>query len=195
MPTQQSLPCHAEILARVAPYRDKWTDFRPEKAVEPGPGQESCWDFPRPPEVRDVAERVEVIWQGEVIAQTDRARMIVETAGAPVYFIPPEEVRDGILIPKNQLSLCEWKGVAAYFDLSMNGTRVEDAAFCYPEPLSDLGQGYEVIAGWIAFYASRVDEARVGGEVVTPQPGGFYAGWITARFTGPFKGEPGTEGW
>lgn len=195
MPTGMSLPSHAEILAQVVPQREKWTDFRPPDAVVPGPGQESCWDFPRPPEVRDVAERVEVIWQGEVIAATDQAKRVVERAGAPVYYIPPGDVRPGILVPKNQLSLCEWKGVAAYYDLSMNGQRVADAAFAYPDPLTDLGQGYEAIAGWIAFYASRVDEARVGGEKVTPQPGGFYAGWITSRFTGPFKGDPGSEGW
>lgn len=195
MPTEQTLPSHAEILARVVPHREKWTGFRPVNVITPGPGQESCWDFPRPPEVRNVAERVEVDWQGEIIAATDHAKMIVETAGAPVYFIPLKDVKTGILIPKNQLSLCEWKGAAAYFDLAMNGKRVEDAAFTYPDPLTDLGQGYDSIAGWISFYAGKVDEARVGGETVTPQPGDVYAGWITSRFTGPFKGDPGTGGW
>ncbi|MEQ9491675.1 MAG: DUF427 domain-containing protein [Alphaproteobacteria bacterium] len=195
MPTAQSLPGHDEILARVVPQREKWTAFRPKDAIVPGPGQESCWDFPRPPQVRDVSGRVEVDWQGDTIAATDTAKMVVETAGAPVYFIPPGDVKPGILVPKNRLSLCEWKGVAVYFDLAMNGKRKEDAAFAYPDPLTDLGQGYEAIAGWVAFYAGKVDAARVGGEAVTPQPGGFYAGWITSAVTGPFKGEPGSEHW
>jgi hypothetical protein len=43
--------------------------------------------------------------------------------------------------------------------------------------------------------AAQVDECRVDGEVVTPQPGGFYGGWITSSVTGPFKGIPGSLGW
>ena len=46
-----------------------------------------------------------------------------------------------------------------------------------------------------ALYAGRVDRCTVAGEVVTPQPGGFYGGWITADVVGPFKGGPGSMGW
>ena len=44
-------------------------------------------------------------------------------------------------------------------------------------------------------YAGRLDEVTVDGEQLTPQPGRFYGGWITADVVGPFKGEPGSWGW
>jgi len=37
--------------------------------------------------------------------------------------------------------------------------------------------------------------AYLDDEVVTPQPGAYYGGWITEEIEGPFKGEPGSEGW
>jgi hypothetical protein len=61
----------------------------------------------------------------------------------------------------------------------------------YPEPWP----GYEALAGWIAVYPSKMDRCEIGGEVVTPQEGDFYGGWITSRVVGPFKGAPGTLGW
>ncbi len=91
--------------------------------------------------------------------------------------------------------MCEWKGVAVHFDIAMPGGTVRDGAFTYPDPFDDLGQGYDRIAGWIAFYASRLDGCFIGTERVTPQPGGFYAGWVTQDLTGPIKGEPGSGGW
>ena len=47
----------------------------------------------------------------------------------------------------------------------------------------------------IAFYAGPIDACFVNGEQVTPQPGGFYGGWITSAVAGPFKGPPGTQFW
>lgn len=92
-------------------------------------------------------------------------------------------------------TVCEWKGVAFAYDVDAGGRPVPDGAWSYPEPLTDLGMGYERIAGWFAFYASRLDACYVGDEHVAAQPGGFYGGWVTRDLTGPIKGEFGSEGW
>jgi uncharacterized protein (DUF427 family) len=138
-----------------------------------------------------VPERLRVVVDGIAIADTARGWRVLETAGAPVYYVPPSDVRLDLLEESPRSSFCEWKGRATYHTYRGPGRRIPDVAWSYPDP----APGYEAIAGCLAFYAGRVDEAWVGGERATPQPGHFYGGWITSRVVGPFKGEPGTEGW
>jgi len=161
-----------------------------------GPGEESVWDFPRPPRVDDVAERMRVVHGGTVVADTARAIRVCETAGAPVYYLPEADVAMDLLHPSSQgYTVCEWKGAAVYFDLVVAGAVSEAAAFAYPDPLTDLVPRFEGLRGRVAFYAGRVDEAWVGEDRVTPQPGGLYAGWVTPNLKGPIKGAPGTGHW
>ncbi len=190
-------PTKAELKAVVGRHRAGMRQRPPAVAREPvGPGEESVWDFPRPPAVQRVAAPLRVEFAGRVVAATRSGRRIVETAGAPVYVFPPADVATELLEPRDEAwSVCEWKGVARYFDLVAVGRRSKSAAFTYPDPLDDLGEDYPAIAGWFAFYAGRVDAAFVGEERVAPQPGGFYAGWVTANLRGPIKGVPGSEGW
>ncbi len=185
------------LLAQIKAARGAWGGRPTGVAIEPvGPGEESVWDFPRPPEVQDVEEPLEVSFAGRTAARTERGRRVVETAGAPVYFFPPEDVDAAALRPSEiRATLCEWKGAAVYFDLVVGDRVSRQAAFAYPEPLDDLGQGYSRIAGWIAFYAGRVDRAMIGDAVAAPQPGGYYAGWVAPNLRGPIKGAPGSEGW
>lgn len=157
----------------------------------PGPGQESVWDYPRPPRVEAVPERLQVVVDGEVIADTTRGYRVLETAGAPVYYLPPADIRMDRLVASPHGSFCEWKGMAGYFTYVGPSRRIEEIAWSYPVP----SEGYEAIAGHLAFYAGRVDEAWVGDERATPQPGGFYGGWVTSRIVGPIKGGPGTGSW
>jgi uncharacterized protein (DUF427 family) len=165
---------------------------RPRR-IAPGPGQESVWDYPRPPRVEPVPERLRVVVDGEVVAETTRGLRVIETAGAPVYYVPRDDVRaDRLERGSGRTSHCEWKGTATYHSLvGARGTRIEDVAWSYEDP----NPGYEAIRGHLAFYAGRVDEAWVGDERATPQPGGFYGGWVTSRIVGPIKGEPGSWGW
>ena len=97
----------------------------------------------------------------------------------------------GALMPGEGASFCEWKGAARYFDLLGGGRVSRGAAWYYPHPAS----GFEQLSGRVAVYAGRVDECRVDGIPVLPQPGGFYGGWVTDDVVGPFKGEPGTMWW
>ena len=164
----------------------------PPHRIEPGPGQESVWDYPRPPRVEAVPERIRIVVDGVEIASTDAALRVLETAGPPVYYLPPGDVRRDLLNATDRTSACEWKGEARYWSIATPAGRViPNAAWSYQVPLP----GYEAIAGYLAFYAWAVDEAWVGDELATPQPGHFYGGWVTSRVVGPFKGEPGSFGW
>jgi len=163
----------------------------PIDRVVAGPGQESVWDYPRPPRIEAVPERIRVVVDGVTIADSRRALRVLETAGPPVYYLSPEDVRTDLLRPSPHSTFCEWKGDAAYHTLELGGRTIHNVAWSYPHPLP----GYEAIRDHLAFYAGLVDEAWVGDERATPQPGRYYGGWVTSKIVGPFKGEPGTQGW
>ena len=162
---------------------------RPDFADTPGPGQESVWDYPRPPDIVPDARTVEVLHEGASIARSTRAVRVRETASPPVFYLPPADVRRSLLVPVAGSTFCEWKGEARYFALAADPT-APPVAWCYPSPAPRFAQ----IAGWLAFYPERV-ECRVDGERVRPQGGGFYGGWVTRDVVGPWKGEPGSGGW
>jgi uncharacterized protein (DUF427 family) len=174
-----------------APYRFAGRVPAGVEPVVPGPGQESVRDYPRPPRVEPVAQRVRVVAGGVVIADTARAMRVLETAGAPVYYLPREDVRFDLLELSPTVTQCEWKGGASYFSINAGSRRIDDVAWSYEHP----NPGYEAIAGHVAFFAAKVDEAWVGDERATPQPGGFYGGWMTRQIVGPVKGEPGSWAW
>lgn len=136
-----------------------------------------------------------VEFAGRTIADTGRALAILETAGAPCYYIAPGDCDLSVLHRRDEWTVCEWKGVAYAYDVRVGDRTARSGAWNYPEPLTDLDMGYERIAGWFAFYAARMDGCFVGNERVRPQPGGFYGGWVTDDLTGPIKGEPGSQGW
>jgi uncharacterized protein (DUF427 family) len=154
-------------------------------------GQESVWDYPRPPRVEPDNRRVIVTFGGEIIANTERAYRVLETSHPPVFYIPPEDVRVELLDANGEQTWCEFKGDAHYYDIAVGDRRNLSVAWCYPEPR----EGFEPIQYAIAFYPDRVDSCTVDGEVVRAQQGGFYGGWITSEIVGPFKGEPGSSEW
>ena len=158
--------------------------------MEPTP-IESVWDYPRPPRVEPVPERIRVIVDGLTIADSVRAVRVLETSHPPTYYLPPEDVRMDLLSAGPGRSVCEWKGAATYLSATVGAREIQDVAWSYERPLA----GYEALTSFVAFYPGRVDEAWVGDERALPQAGGFYGGWVTSRVTGPFKGEPGTVGW
>ena len=188
-------PSNADLLRFVPGARAHWkTAVRPRAIVEPGPGQESVWSFPRPPRVEPVHARIVVASGDRIVAETTRGERVCETAGAPCYYVPPEDCDLTALARTGTWSICEWKGVAWSYDVTAGARRLRGAAWRYPDPLDDLGCGFARIAGWFAFYASDL-ACTLDGERVTPQPGGFYGGWVTSRLTGPIKGVPGSSGW
>lgn len=159
--------------------------------VEPGPGQESVWDYPRPPRMEETEEHVKVIFNDVVIADTHRAKRVLETSHPPVYYIPPEDVKMEYLKRTDRSSVCEWKGRAAYYTVVVDDKEAPKAAWFYPDPTP----AFESIENHVAFYPQFMDACFVDGERVQAQPGDFYGGWITGDIVGPFKGGPGTMGW
>ncbi|MDJ0832189.1 MAG: DUF427 domain-containing protein [Gammaproteobacteria bacterium] len=162
----------------------------PKKQI-PGPGQESVWDYPRPPALRRCAKRVRILLDGKTIADTRAALCVLETSHPPGYYLPPEDIAMDLLHPASGNSFCEWKGIATYYDIEHAGGVHRAAAWTYLEPTPR----YAELARYVAFYPRLMDACYVGEEKVRPQPGQFYGGWITADLAGPFKGEPGSAGW
>jgi len=161
------------------------------KRIAPGPGQESVWDYPRPPRLERFSGHIQIVLGSVTIADTRGAYRVLETSHPPSYYLPPGDIRPDTLVEARGASLCEWKGAARYFDVAGGDKRAPRAAWCYPDPTP----AFLAIASYVAFYPAPMDACFVDGERVTPQPGGFYGGWITANIVGPFKGGPGTVGW
>jgi uncharacterized protein (DUF427 family) len=137
------------------------------------------------------SHHLQVIFNGVVIADTRRAYRVLETSHPPVYYLPPADVQMQALTRTGRGSLCEWKGRASYYTITLGDHTAENAAWVYPNPVA----AYALLRDHVAFYPQMMDACFVDGERVTPQPGGFYGGWITSKVAGPFKGEPGTLGW
>ncbi len=189
-PDASGISPDAEALARA---RARWRhrgDVRPPFAHEPAAGQESVWDYPRPPRIERDRRCLRVELAGVLVAESTRSLRVLETASPPTFYLPPDDVRLELLVAGHGTSLCEWKGVAEYWSLRVEAQLIENAAWCYREPYL----GFEPIRDHIAFYPARV-ECRLNDERVRPQPGAFYAGWVTRELSGPFKGEPGSEDW
>lgn len=160
--------------------------------IKPKPGQESVWDYPRPPRLEAVPETLRVVFNGEEIANTTRGFRVLETSHPPVYYFPQRDVRMKLARRHaTTASFCEWKGAAHYYDFTVGDKTGKKIAWAYDSP----SPAFAAIDGYLAFYAGRVDACYVNEELVTPQPGGFYGGWITERIVGPFKGGEGTWGW
>jgi uncharacterized protein (DUF427 family) len=176
----------------IAAARSQWRyrgDTRPPFAEEAVAGELSVWDFPRPPRLEPVADELSVFYQETELARTVRGMRVLETAGAPTYYFPPEDVQEALLRELNQPSLCEWKGVATSFALQ-EGPNGRAVAWCYRQTFPE----FLAIRGWYAFYPIRL-ACFVGCERVAPQPGGYYGGWVTGDLRGPIKGDPGTGSW
>ncbi len=163
----------------------------------PGEGQESVWDYPRPPAIVPTTSHVRVVHHGVTIADTYACLRVLETSQPPAFYIPRSDVAAHCLQAGTSRSFCEWKGPATYWSIVIpptpgnDGTVVPDAAWSYENPTPPFAS----IAGHVAFYARLVDECWVDEEQVVANPGSFYGGWITSKVVGPFKGDPGTEWW
>jgi len=177
----------------LARARAAWTyrgKKRPPFAVAPEPGQESVWDYPRPPAIVPSNALVEVYAGNRRLVRTRDLIRVLETGSPPTIYLPLAELDEAWLRPSRQRSFCEWKGPARYYHVQGDQGLIENAIWTYPEPLA----GAEVLADRFSCYPSKL-RCVLDGETVRAQAGGFYGGWITSRIVGPWKGEPGTGHW
>ncbi len=164
--------------------------MRPAR-IEPAPGQESVWDYPRPPAVAPATSKVNIVHRCVTIVDTTASVRVLETSQAPGFYFPPADVRTDLLTRSASSSFCEWKGRATYWTLTVDGETFDDVAWSYDSPTP----AFASIAGYLAFYPQRVDGCFVDNEQVEANAGSFYGGWITSKVVGPFKGAAGTLGW
>ena len=162
------------------------------KKIVPQPGQESVWDYPRPPRLERTTKHLRIVMDGVELASTNRAYRVLETSHPPVYYLPPDDVRMDLLqVVPAYTTFCEFKGGARYWTYVGPNREVAKIAWSYPKP----NGRFAAIADYLAFYPSRVDACYVNDERVQAQAGDFYGGWITSNIVGPFKGGVGTWGW
>lgn len=165
--------------------------MRPQP-IPPQTGQESVWEYPRPPRLERSPKQLKIMFNGVTLAETNGAYRVLETSHPPVYYLPPEDIQMQYLKPAmSQGSFCEWKGVAGYYDIAVGEQQVKKAAWFYHDPTPN----FAAIRDYVAFYPALMEACYVDNELVQPQPGQFYGGWITSDIVGPFKGEPGSWGW
>ena len=163
----------------------------PSTPPAPGPGQESVWDYPRPPRLERTGERVTIILGGVLVADTTRPVRILETSHPPTYYLPRDDFAPGSLRATAGSSFCEWKGMASYVDVVAGDVVARAAGWYYVHPTA----AFTALTDMVAVYPGAMEACTVDGERVRAQAGDFYGGWITARVIGPFKGEPGTQFW
>jgi uncharacterized protein (DUF427 family) len=157
---------------------------------KPGPGQESVWDYPRPPRLEPSSKTVRVLLSGHLLAESANAYRVLETSHPPTWYIPASDVKMEFLKATSKTSFCEWKGRAHYWSVTVGDQTVENAIWSYETP----NPSFAPIKGYLSFYPSRF-ECYVDEERVKAQPGDFYGGWITSDIVGPFKGIAGSWGW
>lgn len=162
-----------------------------EKRIKPAKGQESVWDYPRPPRLESVSKHLRIIHAGMVIADTNRAFRVLETSHPPTYYLPEADFLVDILVPVQGSSFCEFKGMAHYYDIKVGSRVATRAAWGYKNP----NPAFKELQATVSVYAHKVETCLVGDEPVQAQEGDFYGGWITKDIVGPFKGAPGTWGW
>ena len=159
--------------------------------VEPGPGQESVWDYPRPPLLERTPSRLVVVFADVTIADTTAGYRVLETSQPPAFYLPPADVNFDYLERTLSTTFCEWKGSASYFSLRVGDRVSPDAAWTYRDPTDR----FVAIKDHLAFYPQRVGACYVDDELVQANDGSFYGGWITSKIVGPFKGGTGTAHW
>ena len=159
--------------------------------IEPQEGQESVWDYPRPPRLEPSDKLIQVVFNNVTIAETRRAYRVLETSHPPVYYLAPADIKMEYLTRTNRATLCEWKGQAGYYNINIGDKTVTNAAWFYANPT----RAFAPIKDYVAFYPSLMDACFIDGERVQAQEGDFYGGWITRNIIGPFKGGAGTWGW
>jgi len=97
--------------------------------------------------------RVRVTVAGRVVADTTRALTLRESDYPPVAYIPREDVDMSLLERSDHQSYCPYKGHAAYYTITIDGARKEDAVWTYEAPYHAVAE----IKEHLAFYPDRVD--------------------------------------
>lgn len=111
------------------------------------------------------SRRVQVVVDGENVADSRRDVFLFETGLPTRYYLPIADTRLDLLTPSPHQSRCPYKGTAAYYHLTVNGRRHDNLVWYYPEPLAESAR----IKGLVCFYNELVDCILVDG-IEQPRP-------------------------
>jgi uncharacterized protein (DUF427 family) len=118
---------------------------------------EEVLGFPDPyhrVDVRRTGRRVEIRARGELIAVTERALLLSETALPNRYYVPREDVSAKVHGPTDTTSWCPYKGTATYWTVVLaDGTALPDAAWSYETPFPES----QPVLGYLSFWGDDVD--------------------------------------
>jgi uncharacterized protein (DUF427 family) len=129
-----------------------------------------------------------VAFDGATIADTTRAKRVLETSHPPVHSISLEEVRTEFLARAGDSSFCEWKVRVGHDSAEVEGKRSGNAAWFYAAPTPV----FAAIRDDVALCPSRAGACKVDG--VRSKAGDFYGRRIIEEIVGPLAGGPGTRG-
>jgi uncharacterized protein (DUF427 family) len=104
--------------------------------------------------VSDSPRHVRVIFAGETIADTKRAKLLRESEILPAYYFPKEDVRTDLFVPSEQKSHCPFKGQASFWSVQVGDRRAEGAAWSYLDPLPEAAG----IKDYFAFEWDQMDQ-------------------------------------
>lgn len=124
-------------------------------APNPGPGYKQ-----RPDHRVDLEtgpSRVQIVYNGETIADTTAAITLRESGYQPVHYVPAADVRQDLLTKTVHKSYCPFKGEASYWSIDVEGKHAENALWGYEAPYDEVAR----IKGYMAFYPNRVDRIDV----------------------------------
>ena len=102
------------------------------------------WDFPRPPRIEPAAKPLRVLLGDTELANTARGMRVLETAGAPTFYFPPDDVNTDLLRRTGDSFHCEWKGISDELAADSVAPAGWVLTRAYPE--------FRDLFGWYAFY-------------------------------------------
>jgi uncharacterized protein (DUF427 family) len=132
---------------------------------------------------------VRVKFNGETIADSKRAVLLRETGHLPVYYFPPEDVRQDLLEPTELHTRCPFKGEASYWTIRVGDRVANNAMWGYLDPLPER----EDIRGYRAFYWNRVDAWYEEDEQIFEHPRDPYHRFDVVQSTRPVRVEIGGQ--
>ena len=118
---------------------------------------EQVFGHPRDPyhriDVVPSSRHIRISVNGEVVAESSRAKALFETSLPTRWYLPPEDVRTDLLLPSDKHTRCAYKGLASYCSLRVDGEVLEDLVWYYPEPTREAAG----IKDLLCFFNEKVD--------------------------------------
>ena len=103
--------------------------------------------------------RVRAVWNGAVLAESDKTRMVEGN-----HYFPPESINREFFSESPRHTFCSWKGQASYYDVAVDGQENRSAAWYYPDPSPAAKQIRDYVAFWsgVTVEAVREEEPAAG---------------------------------